>query len=105
MTRDHLEAIEPNPLQRGRCDYCGQKAARGRSYCGKACRVAYNNLLARQGKSVMQMLKIWRKHRGAKGTPGEGMIGQIAARVDLLLEEDRNRKATYANGLSQEPRK
>ena len=54
--------------------------------------MAYNNLLARQGKAVMQMLKVWRKHRGAKGSPGEGMIGQVASRVDAMLEEDRERK-------------
>jgi len=82
------------PLQRGLCDWCGNTAPRGRSYCGKECRVAYNNLLARQGKSVMQMLKLWRKHRGAKGTPGEGMIGEIATRVDAILAEDRERKAS-----------
>ena len=55
--------------------------------------MAYNNLLARQGKSVMQMLKVWRKHRGARGSPGEGMISQVASRVDQMLVEDRERKA------------
>jgi predicted nucleic acid-binding Zn ribbon protein len=80
------------PLQRGSCDFCGRSTVKGRTYCGKECRVAYNNLLARQGKTVMQMLKVWRKHRGAKGTPGEGMIGEIATRVDAILEEDRERK-------------
>lgn len=80
------------PLQRGSCDFCGRPTVKGRTYCGKECRVAYNNLLARQGKTVMQMLKVWRKHRGAKGTPGEGMIGEIATRVDAILEEDRERK-------------
>lgn len=80
------------PLQRGSCDFCGRSTVGGRTYCGKECRVAYNNLLARQGKTVMQMLKLWRKHRGAKGTPGEGMIGEIATRVDAILAEDRERK-------------
>jgi len=41
----------------------------------------------------MQMLKVWRKHRGARGSPGEGMIGQVASRVDQMLIEDRERKA------------
>jgi len=80
------------PLIRGSCDFCGRATAKGRTYCGKECRVTYNNLLARQGKSVMQLLKIWRKHRGAKGTPGEGMIGEVATRVDMILAEDRERK-------------
>lgn len=92
MKRDRLEQNERMPLQSGLCDWCGNSVERGRSYCGTECRQKYNNLLARQGKSVMQMLKLWRKHRGAKGTPGEGMISQIAARVDAILEEDRERK-------------
>jgi len=45
----------------------------------------------------MQMLKLWRKHRGRKGTPGEGMIGDIATRVDQILAEDRERKEEFIN--------
>lgn len=89
---DRREPMPTMPLQRGRCDWCGGDTEKGRTYCGRECRVAYNNLIARQGKSVMQMLKVWRKYRGAKGTPGEGMIGEIATRVDAMLEEDRERK-------------
>lgn len=93
MQHHHLEPKMTTPLQPGSCDFCGASVPKGRTYCSKECRVAYGNLLARQGKAVMQMLKIWRKHRGAKGTPGEGMIGQVASRVDAMLEEDRDRKA------------
>jgi len=93
MSRAPMEPKQPTPLQRGLCDWCGNATPQGRAYCGKECRVAYNNLLARQGKAVMQMLKVWRKHRGAKGSRGEGMIGQVASRVDAMLEEDRERKA------------
>lgn len=88
-----MEPKDPMPLQRGLCDWCGAQCPKGRSYCNATCRQSYNNLLARQGKSVMQLLKIWRKHRGAKGSPGEGKIGEVAARVDALLEEDRHRWA------------
>ena len=91
--RDRMEPNEPMPLERGRCDWCGSAVPKRRSYCSPDCRVKYNNLLSRQGKAVMQMLKHWRKHRGRKGTPGEGKIGEIAARVDAMLEEDRDRKA------------
>ena len=93
MSREPMEAKASMPLQRGSCDFCGRTTAEDRTYCGKECRVAYNTLLARQGKSVMQMLKVWRKHRGARGTPGEGMISEIAERVDAILSEDRERKA------------
>ena len=92
MSRAPMEPKATMPLKRGSCDFCGRATAKGRTYCGKECRVAYNNLLARQGKSVMQMLKIWRKHRGSKGTRGEGMIGEIANRVDAIMAEDRERK-------------
>jgi len=96
MCRERLEPMSPMPLQPGRCDWCGDKTKRGKSYCNPQCRQAYNNLLARQGKAVMQMLKVWRKYRGRKGTPGQGMIGEIAHRVDGLLSEDRERKTTAA---------
>lgn len=88
-------AMEPRdvmPLKRGFCDWCGAKCPKTRAYCSPECRVQYNNLTARQGKAVMQQLKVWRLHRGGKGTPGEGMLTQIAARVDAFLEEDRKRK-------------
>jgi hypothetical protein len=92
--RFRVEPMPPMPLKKGKCDWCGCDTKAGASYCNKDCRVAYNNLLARQGKTIVQMLKVWRLHRGGKGTPGEGMIGQIAARVDRMLEEDRDRKAS-----------
>ena len=92
-----MAGMEPKtigPVQRCRCDWCGAKIKPGRSYCSPECRTRYNNLLAAQGKTVMQMLKIWRAYRGRKGTRGEGMIGEIAARVDYMLELDRKRKET-----------
>lgn len=96
MSRDRLEPKEAMPLSPGLCDWCGAAGLKGRSYCGPKCRVAYNNLLARQGKAVMQTLKIWRKYRGGKGTPGEGKISEAAARVDRMLEEDRARWTAFA---------
>ncbi len=93
MTTDRREARPPQPLHRGACDWCGAKVPKGRSYCDRKCYQNYNNLLAKQGKAVMQMLKHWRLHRGRKGTPGEGMIGEVASRVDAMLGEDRDRKA------------
>lgn len=92
MNHVRMEPKPTMPLVKGRCDWCGAKTRQHKTYCGTDCRVQYNNLLTRQGKSMMQMLKIWRKHRGRKGSPGEGIISEIAERVDLLLEEDRKRK-------------
>lgn len=93
---DRMEPMDPAPLQPGCCDWCGARVGRGRSYCGPDCRGRYRNLLTAQGKTVMQLLKLWRKHRGAKGTPGEGKITAVAARVDRMLEQDRDRKAALA---------
>lgn len=93
MSRAPMEPKATMPLQRVSCDFCGRTTAEDRTYCGKECHVAYNNLLARQGKAVMQMLKHWRMHRGRNGTPGEGMIGEVASRVDAMLTEDQARKA------------
>lgn len=92
--RERLEPLEPMPLQRGVCDWCGAKV-KGRVYCNPACRRSYNNLLAAQGKSVMQTLKLWRKHRGAKGTAGQGKLSDAAARIDVILTHDRERKAHF----------
>jgi len=100
--RERLEPIDPIQLDRGCCDYCGARVKRGKVYCSPACQVAYNNLCTRQGKAVVQMLKVWRKYRGRKGTPGEGQMTRIAARVDLMLEEDRNRKKQAADRRAKE---
>lgn len=88
-----LPALTP-----GLCDWCGgpcgkDQSGRRKKYCSPACYQSYNNLCASQGKTIIHMLKIWRKHRGAKGTPGEGMIGEITSRLDDMLRDDAERKA------------
>lgn len=93
-----LEPLGLGSLQRGRCDWCGGKCSRGRSYCSPACRVAYNNLLTRQGKALVQSLKLWRLHRGRAGTRGAGKLTLVSARVDQLLAEDRARWQEAGNG-------
>ena len=89
--RDRVEPIPSSPLRRGFCDWCGGRCRRGRTYCSSRCQVQYNNLLTRQGKALVQSLKLWRLHRGRKGTPGAGMMTRVSARVDALLAEDRRR--------------
>jgi hypothetical protein len=96
--RARLEPIQSQPLRRGRCDWCGKKTPRGRTYCGRSCQVSYNNLLLRQGKALVQSLKIWRLHRGRMGTPGAGKLALISARVDALLVEDRARWESEGEG-------
>ena len=54
--------------------------------------MAYNNLLAAQGKPLTQLLKIWRLTRGRKGTRGAGILGQIATRDDEINSDDKTRR-------------
>lgn len=89
--RDRLEPMEAPSTCPGRCEWCGENVI-GRRYCSAPCRVSYNNNQARQGKAVMQALKVWRQNRGRKGTPGAGMLNEICARVDLFNREDRDRR-------------
>lgn len=90
---NRMEPMDPAPLRPGCCDWCGARVPPLRSYCNPTCRTRYRNLLTAQGKVVMQLLKHWRMHRGAKGTPGEGKITAVAARVDEMLGHDRARLA------------
>lgn len=99
--RERLEPVASQPLRRGRCDWCGKPCPRGRTYCCSACQARYNNLLTRQGKALVQSLKLWRLYRGRRGTPGAGKITLISERVDALLVEDRRRWAELQKGDSE----
>ncbi|UFS68233.1 hypothetical protein LO749_21570 (plasmid) [Paracoccus denitrificans] len=99
--RERLEPVASQPLRRGRCDWCGRKTPRGRVYCSSQCRERYNSLVTRQGKALVQSLKLWRLHRGRRGTPGAGKITLISERVDALLAEDRQRWAELQEGDSE----
>lgn len=84
--------MEPQALVKGECDYCGNPVPDGKIYCSKECRVSYGNILARQGKVIMQAAKVWRRYRGRAGSAGAGMLMVMASRVDAALVEDRMRK-------------
>lgn len=91
VPRERLERIDLPPVEARRCNYCGAQVPRGSKYCGQPCSSAYDSLKARQGKSVIDMLKIWRRYRGAKNSPAAGMLNKLAARTDEILREDRDR--------------
>lgn len=94
--RGRLEPKDPLPLTRGRCSWCGAKV-KGKFYCSPDHRTKYNNLQNAQGKAIIQIAKVWRKHRGRKGTPGEGLIGELTDRLDKLNAEDRDRWRSFGN--------
>ena len=98
--RERLEPLASQPLRRGCCDWCGRRTPRGRVYCNSTCRERYNALVTRQGKALVQSLKLWRLYRGRRGTAGAGKITLISERVDALLAEDRLRWAEFQEGES-----
>jgi hypothetical protein len=86
---DPLPALSP-----GFCDFCGGRVPRRpgtprKRFCAAACRVQWWRMARMRGGQLYQLAVLWRKHRGAKGTPGEGKIGEIAALVDRWAAEDR----------------
>lgn len=90
--REAAEPLEHLPLKPGECDWCSGKTKRRRDrYCSNACRAAFKNWAKARGARVIPLLLSWRKHRGAKNTPGAGKIGTIAQLADEFLAERRNR--------------
>lgn len=79
------------PLTPGKCEWCGKPCDQHMIACSVACeaRVAFRE--KNEGRAMIRALKLWRKHRGRKGTPGEGAMGQTAALIDAMLKADRQR--------------
>lgn len=74
------------------CKECDDRFMQSRIdqvFCSRECNRRYYGRLANRGAQVLEMLMTWRIHRGAKGTPGEGMLTEIAAKVDGFVAEDR----------------
>lgn len=93
--RARLEPLDVPQVCEGECDWCGALVPKNRRYCNSSCRVHYNNLLARQAKPIMQLLKVWRGTYGRKGSTGAGMFADMTRRVDAARREDRERKAGF----------
>ena len=51
-----------------------------------------HRLEAVQGRMVLRVLKLWRKHSGRRGSPGEGAFSEVTAMVDRFLRNDRIRR-------------
>ena len=84
--------IEKEPLTPGTCEWCGKPCEPEDAACSLSCEAQLARLEATQGKAVLRILKKWRKHRGRKGTPGEGAMSEAAALVDRFLKADRLRR-------------
>jgi hypothetical protein len=84
------------PLTPGTCEWCGKPSEMEDVACSLSCEAQLVRLESVQGKIVLRDLKRWRKHRGRKDTPGEGMISAVAAKIDMFLRNDRLRREDFA---------
>lgn len=84
--------LDKTPLTPGCCEWCGNLCELEDVACCLSCEAQLNRLEAAQGRIVLRVLKRWRKHRGMRGTPGEGAMTEVAAITDRFLKLDRIRR-------------
>ena len=88
-------ALGKTPLTPGVCEWCGKNCEMEDVACSLSCEAQLHRVEAVQGRMVLRTLKRWRKHRGAKGSPGEGAITEVAQIVDTFLRTDRQRREAH----------
>ena len=88
--------LNTEPLTPGSCEWCGKDCDPLGTSCSLSCEAQLHRLEAAQGRLVIRTLKKWRKHRGRKGTPGEGTMPEIAAMIDRFNRNDRIRREEAA---------
>ncbi len=84
--------LDTKPITPGTCEWCGKDCELEDSACSLSCEAQMVRLEAVQGRMVLRTLKVWRKHRGRKDTPGQGAMTEVAAMVDGFLRTDRLRR-------------
>lgn len=84
--------LDTEPLTPGTCEWCGKTCELEDATCSLTCEAQLVRLEAAQGRLVIRTMKKWRKHRGRKGTPGEGAITEVASLVDGFNKNDRIRR-------------
>jgi len=89
-----MAMVKVVPLTPGTCEWCGLDCHPESATCSLSCEAQLRRLEAEQGRMVVRELKLWRKHRGRKDTPGQGAISKAAALVDTFLKNDRIRRET-----------
>lgn len=92
-------ALDKIPLTPGVCEWCGNICEMEDVACSLSCEAQLHRLEAYQGRTVLRSLKRWRKHRGRKGTPGEGAMTEVANIIDLFLKTDRLRRERFQAGF------
>lgn len=84
--------LDTKPITPGTCEWCGKDCELEDSACSLSCEAQLRRLEGAQGRIVLRSLKLWRKHRGRKDTPGQGAMTEVAALVDRFLKDDRLRR-------------
>ena len=84
--------LDTKPITPGTCEWCGKDCELEDAACSLSCEAQLLRLEATQGRIVLRTLKLWRKHRGRKDTPGQGAMTEVAAVVDRFLKADRLRR-------------
>ena len=95
-------ALDKTPLTPGTCEWCGKNCELEDVACSLSCEAQLHRVEAVQGRMILRTLKRWRKHRGAKGSPGEGAITEVAQMVDAFLKNDRQRREAHQNQQRRE---
>ena len=89
--------LHDKPLYPGTCEWCGAPCNDEDTACGVTCEAKLLRHERLQGRDALRLLKLWRRYRGRKGTPGEGMLSAVASAVDIILREDRMRRSSLSN--------
>jgi hypothetical protein len=84
--------LDTKPITPGTCEWCGKECELEDTACSLSCEAQMRRLEAVQGRTVLRVLKLWRKHSGRKGSPGEGAFSEVTAMVDRFLRTDRTRR-------------
>ena len=93
--------LDTKPITPGTCEWCGKDCELEDAACSLTCEAQLLRLEATQGRIVLRTLKLWRKHRGRKDTPGQGAMTEVAALVDSFLKTDRLRREEAAQKRRQ----
>lgn len=84
--------LNTTPITPGTCEWCGKNCELEDTACSLSCEALMRRQEAVQGRMVLRVLKLWRKHSGRKGSPGEGAFSQVTAMTDRFLRTDRQRR-------------
>lgn len=88
-------ALDKIPITPGTCEWCGKNCELEDVACSLSCEAQLHRIEATQGRTVLRVLKRWRKHSGRKGSPGEGLFTEVSELVSGFLRTDRIRRERH----------